>query len=575
MEGTLLQEKEANLMTLARVLNSRLDEGGYSAILEAAGAESADRAEQIRVLNQALEKATDDVALSSPGLGVGFYSRNLDAILTYGPSAEFSQMVGRSIAPDHGGRVVMATNVPKVAMGTMVRGNILNAMFPVERRGEVIGYIWANELVTDIVLHFRKISRNVFIIVGLAYILMVILVIMIFKRTVFLEHKALLMAEAANTSQKEFLARMSHEIRTPMNGVLGMTHLALQASPPPEQKAYLKKIESSASLLLGVINDILDFSKIEAGRLVLEKRPFCVREMAENIRDLILPRAVEKNLELEVFLEDSVPEYAIGDELRLSQVLLNLLGNAVKFTNSGSIVLTMGCEILSSGRLRLDCSVRDSGIGMTQEQQKMLFTPFTQADNSIARKFGGTGLGLSISRTLVQLMGGHIGVESEPGRGSTFFFSVELEPGVPKTEEDASDAGKGSVSEDGDYTGHRFLLVEDNVINQEIAVAVLSELGAEIDVADNGEEGLNAFLQRDYSLIFMDLQMPVMDGLEATRRIRASGRPNAATIPIVAMTASAMVEDREATLKAGMNGHVTKPLDIRELKKTVRRLLET
>ena len=726
-QSMIMQEKEQKLLTLCNVLNSRLGSGGFEAILEQGGQENATKEEQIRFLNAALAGATDEVGNSAPGLGVGFYSKALDAILTYGPSDEFGYAVGLSIPLEHPGRIVMRTNMPMLRSGTMIRGDIMNAMLPVSRGGEVIGYIWANELTTDITAQMADMARTIALIMGFCLVLTVGLLLLLSRRTVrnigriitgvremrmdmskriegstgelgevaasinamaedinranaetsraiqvlqsvmsnvdstiyvcdpenmtlmfvnetlarligrtdlqgakchevlqglgercpfcpqkqlfdaegaptfmpirwethfasigrdFLvtdrlitwpdgrllhmqvgtditERNALAMAEAANQAQRDFLARMSHEIRTPMNGVLGMTHLAIQADPPPAQLEYLKKIQSSASILLGIINDILDFSRIEAGKLGIEKHAFSLHGMVENIRELILPRTNEKNLSLVIDVDSSIPEYVVGDELRLSQVLLNLLGNAAKFTLEGSVSLKMHAESLPSGIIRLYCSVEDSGIGMTPEQQSGLFKPFSQADTSTSREFGGTGLGLSISKALVELMDGSIGVSSEQGRGSLFFFDILLE----RAQEQTSDTPKQTHNWDrARYDGYTFLLVEDNELNQEIAVAILEELGATVDVADNGERGVQAFLQKDYDLILMDVRMPVMDGLEAAQIIRSSGKHDAGTIPIVAMTANAMREDREASKDAGMNGHVAKPIDMTELK---------
>jgi signal transduction histidine kinase/CheY-like chemotaxis protein len=387
------------------------------------------------------------------------------------------------------------------------------------------------------------------------------------------EHRALAMAEAATLAQKEFLARMSHELRTPMNGVLGMTRLALQADPPPVQQTYLKKIQSSASLLLGIINDILDFSRIEAGKMSIERHGFDLRQMVDNVCEIVMPRITEKNLEFHLNVDASVPRYVMGDELRLSQILLNLLGNASKFTLQGAISLFVEATPSPGApqKLRLRCRVRDSGIGMDDEQRRSLFKPFSQADVSTSRKFGGTGLGLSISRALVELMGGTISVESTPGRGSEFMFTVEMETldGPPQDIEAAGDAPGG-----GRCDGSRILLVEDNEINQEIAIALLQDMGATVDVADNGEKGLAAFMEKDYDLILMDVRMPVMDGLEAARRIRAAAKHDAVTIPIIAMTANAMQEDRQNSEDAGMNAHIAKPIDVRELRKVVCRYLK-
>jgi CheY-like chemotaxis protein len=356
---------------------------------------------------------------------------------------------------------------------------------------------------------------------------------------------------------------MSHEIRTPMNGVLGMTQLAIQANPSPPQLEYLRKIQSSAAILLGVINDILDFSKIEAGKLSIEDHVFHVPEMIENIRELITPRIQEKNLQFNIEVDASVPQYARGDSLRLSQLLLNLLSNASKFTLKGYVNMSMRGELLPSGNMRLHCAVQDSGIGISEDDQKTLFDPFSQGDVSTSRKFGGTGLGLSISKALVELMNGSIKVDSKPGQGSVFSFFVEITPldGPPEetNEQDSS-------LDEQRYDDHLLLLVEDNKINQEIAVALLKKLGARVDIAANGNEGLRAFLNNDYALILMDIRMPVMDGLDATRHIRSSGKHDAAAVPIIAMTANVMEEDKNASKEAGMNAHIAKPIDWRELK---------
>jgi signal transduction histidine kinase/CheY-like chemotaxis protein len=626
-----LGEKRNKLLGITIILDKHLGEDSYDDILRRRGAESASREEKIAVLNRELAAITDLAALAYEGLGIGYYSRELDAILTYGPSVEFGDFVGRSIGEDHLGRTVMETGLARVSTGTMVRGNIMNAMRPLIRNGNVIGYIWANELVTDIERELSTITWRVFLVSGVTYSAIFVLVFL-FSRRILKDinrivsgvrllrfdlskkigktggelgevvdsinnmadeiikanesQQALIRAEAANTAQRDFLARMSHEIRTPMNGVLGMTHLAMQAGTLDQCRDYLKKIQSSASLLLGIINDILDFSKIEAGKLELENRDFDLIELINNIRELMMPRVDEKGLEFLVSLDESSPALVRGDALRLSQILLNLLGNAVKFTGQGFISLEIKSRLVSSDlsarlpaktKIRLDCMVRDSGIGMSSEQQNALFQPFAQADSSTARKFGGTGLGLSISKALVELMGGAITVSSEPGKGSIFAFYVELETSEGETAQDIEFIPE---IENRRYDGYTFLLAEDNEINQEIALAVLSDLGARVDIAANGEKAVEAFLQKEYSLIFMDIRMPIMDGLEAARRIRAieaerrkKNQKYSKGVPIIAMTANAMKEDREASLAAGMNDHISKPINIMEIKKSLYREL--
>lgn len=384
------------------------------------------------------------------------------------------------------------------------------------------------------------------------------------------ERNALAAANIGNEARREFLARMSHELRTPMNGVLGMTHLALAANPPAEQREYLKKIQASASLLLGIINDILDFSRIEAGKMTLEHQPFNLRETFATAAQLIQPTANAKGISLAIAVSPEVPEFAVGDSVRIMQVLLNLLGNAVKFTTVGEVSFAAHSQESPQGKLRLECSVRDSGIGIAPEQIDGLFTPFAQADPSVARRFGGTGLGLSITRMLVELMGGKISVTSEQGVGSTFSFHLELEPLSGKQPEDVRLSPCLPVH---GFKGKKILVVEDNAINQEIITALLQGMEISVDLAEDGEQGAAAFMRKDYDLIFMDIRMPVMDGFEATRRIRESGKHDATKVTIIAMTANAMTEDKKACFSAGMDGHISKPIIIEELNAVLARYL--
>ncbi|MDR2489135.1 MAG: response regulator [Desulfovibrio sp.] len=379
-------------------------------------------------------------------------------------------------------------------------------------------------------------------------------------------------AEQAAKVKSDFLARMSHEIRTPMNGVLGLAHLALEHAPPPQQKAYLEKIQASAKILLGVINDILDFSKIESGKLQLEKVCFSFSGMLSTIVDLFQGQAQTKNLRFVLEKDKDIPTFVIGDELRLSQVLLNLCGNALKFTEQGEVTLRVEIVSVKEKTFWLRFSVIDSGVGMTEKQLTGIFQAFAQADSSTTRKYGGSGLGLAIGKLLVEMMGGGIRVQSFPGKGSTFQFVIPL---GKADEADIRKAENTVQKEEGktrrDLKGLRILLVEDNEINQEIAVALLEDLGIIVQVAGNGEEAIHLLGEHDVDGIFMDIQMPVMDGLTAARCIREKGRVGIRNVPIIAMTAHAMQEDREKSLLAGMNDHITKPIDVDEL----RRKLET
>lgn len=373
-------------------------------------------------------------------------------------------------------------------------------------------------------------------------------------------------AEEAARVKSDFLARMSHEIRTPMNGVLGLAHLALEHSPPPRQRDYLEKIQASARILLGVINDILDFSKIESGKLQLEKACFSFAGMLSTIVDLFQDQAREKGLRFVLEKDEGIPTLVVGDELRLSQVLLNLCGNAVKFTEQGEVRLRIQVTEDTAASQRLRFSVIDSGVGMTREQMTGLFQAFAQADSSTTRKYGGTGLGLAISKLLVEMMGGGITVRSEPGVGSVFEFAVLLEKVDEARMKQAEHAAAAEAPAARDLKGLRMLLVEDNEINQEIAVALLEDLGIAVLVAGNGEEALALLERRDVDGVLMDIQMPVMDGLTAAARIRKSARAEVRNLPVIAMTAHAMREDREKSLLAGMNDHLTKPINVDELR---------
>ena len=369
-------------------------------------------------------------------------------------------------------------------------------------------------------------------------------------------------AEAATRAKSDFLATMSHEIRTPMNAVLGFIHLFERSNLTQRQLDYLEKISISATGLLRIINDILDFSKIEAGRLEIENIPFHLSACVDAAHSIMGFSARDKGLELITKVAPDVPELVLGDGERLNQVLINLLNNAVKFTTSGTITLDVSLlHRHEDGSLVLSFQISDTGIGMNEEQIARIFQPFSQADTSTTRKFGGTGLGLVICRRLVELMGGHIELTSKVGQGTTFTFTVRCHS-AHQSELPAADVTTGTETDPlAHVRGARVLVVEDNEINQEIAGAMLSQLGMEVDFADDGQEALDKVDEKDYALIFMDMQMPGMDGLEATRRIRAKGalRPELKLLPIVAMTANAMLNDRRRCLEAGMNDHLAKP----------------
>ncbi|MDR1895149.1 MAG: response regulator, partial [Spirochaetales bacterium] len=567
----LLREKGDKLLGYAQVLATLFGPGTYDDILRSFGAENASWDEKVWLLNRELREITEQVAVASSGLGIGFYCWDLDAIVTYGPEEEFGYTIGLPAGPDHPGRTAMATNTAMVRIGSMVRGDIMNAMFPLERNGEVIGYIWANELTTDIEKQFQLITGRVLAILGIIYAVSVALAVFLARRTVQdinrvikgvrvlrkdlgksiepikgelgevvesinamagdilradEEHKALVLAEAANLAQREFLARMSHEIRTPLNAILGLSEVELQDHLPGRTRLNLEKIYNSGSTLLEIINDILDISKIEAGNFEIRPVNYDVAGIINDTIQLNIVRIASKPIEFKIKLAETLPRRLFGDELRIKQILNNLLSNAIKYTEKGKVVLGLDWE-RRGDTAWLHFSVRDTGRGIRQEEIGKLFTPYTQLDILANRKIEGTGLGLSITKGLVQIMGGSIHVESEYGEGS--LFEVRLPQGIKDEEplgRELADQLRGfRFYEDRNRRGNiirchmpygKVLVVDDVIMNLDVIKGLMMPYGLQVDTAMSGQEAVDLIRKEEvrYDLVFMDHMMPEMDGMQ-------------------------------------------------------------
>ena len=391
--------------------------------------------------------------------------------------------------------------------------------------------------------------------------------------------RELLLAQEESRSKTTFLSQMSHEIRTPMNGIMGMLALARgKLAPQNPAMQYLTKAGELSDHLLSLINDILDMSRIEAGKVELECKAFSLKKLGEHLYDMFAKTLEARSIHYEVKFEDMTVDYVKGDELRLSQVIINFLSNAVKFTKEGEITVTFRQMMLQNGKADLMICVHDTGIGMKTEFISRIFRPFEQEGEHITREYGGSGLGMAITDNLVRLMGGEIIVKSKQGEGSDFTVFISLPVAEPEeaAAPAAAAAGNGGAGQkeenENAFRGRRILMAEDNEINAIVAVEFLNEMGAEVDVAENGQIAVDKFASHPenyYDFILMDVQMPVMDGRKAARTIRALDRPDAGSILIFALSADAFTEDERLSIESGMNGHYTKPVDFEALQRSV------
>ena len=448
--------------------------------------------------------------------------------------------------------------------------NLLSAFAPVYDSFGNVAYVVGIDISDEQVLSVRETMRILMPMLAAGVIIVIIcgLINMMLSNRLDTDRLAALEdALLASRAKSDFLSNMSHEIRTPMNAIIGMTSIAKSTDDAQRKEYCLGKIEEASTHLLGLINDILDMSKIEAGKLELAPSIFSFTEMLQKVIIITTLRADEKKQTLTLKVDRNIPDTLVGDDQRLTQVITNLLSNAIKFTpDGGSIDLMVELDSTDADECILRFCVKDTGIGISAEQQAVLFRSFEQAERGTSRKYGGTGLGLVISKRIVEMMDGEIWIESELDKGSSFFFTVRLQKGEHVELEDFIDDSESDPGSD-NFEGVRILLAEDVEVNREIVIALLEHLALTIDCAENGVEAVRMFEENPgrYDLIFMDVQMPEMDGYEATRLIRAANQPEAQSIPIIAMTANVFKEDIERCLAAGMNDHIGKPLDYNEV----------
>ncbi|HHH50655.1 MAG TPA: response regulator [Saprospiraceae bacterium] len=450
-------------------------------------------------------------------------------------------------------------------------GTWLSAFSPIKNnKGQVVAVVQVDNVYTDFCTTakeglFRNILLSAFIVFLIAGILKFYLkkVMELMRDKEKAEHQAVIKAK--------FLSTMSHEIRTPMNAVIGLTNILLRDEPREDQIENLNTLKFSADVLLALINDILDYSKLEAGAIGFENIPFKLRDLIHNIKKTLGVKSKEKNIDLKVIIDENVPETVLGDPVRISQILTNLIGNAIKFTHEGYVAIKLKVLETDEEHALIHFAIKDTGIGIPKEKFDSIFKSFSQADTNTTRKYGGTGLGLSITKRLLELMGSKIQVSSIEGKGTTFFFDLKIPISQEKTVQ--KESLSYSNQEIRQFPGVKILLVEDNKINVMVAKKFLQKWGLLVDVAENGQIAVDKIQQTDYKLVLMDLNMPVLDGYGATKAIRKLKGSKYQSLPIIALSASAIANYKNAAIEVGMNGFITKPFKPLELNQHLSRFL--